>query len=218
MTPACPPPPWAHPSLLRPSWTQDGVLLRQFEAGDAADLFRAVDSSRESLHPWLPWALGQHRSQAASTEAILTLSALCREEAGDGWACVLGIFDASDGSLLGGTGFNRISREAHNAEAGYWLRTGARGRGWCSRALHACLCWGFTPQHQGGFGWRRVHLFASALNTASCAVPARLGLRQHMHASSDRWVEGLGWSDTLGWEVLAHEWTLRHGTSGATTP
>lgn len=219
MSPVGPPAPaWVHPPRLRARWTQEGVLLRPFEARDAAELFRAVDTSRESLHPWLPWALGQHRSEAASAEAIRMLASLCREEAGDAWACVLGVFDASDGSLLGGTGFNRISRETHNAETGYWLRTSARGRGWCTRALHACLCWGFAPRDEGGFGWRRIHLFASALNAASCAVPRRLGLRQHTHATRDRWVDGLGWTDTIGWEVLADEWPGLSDNPGAGAP
>lgn len=189
-------------------------MLRPFERGDAADLFRAVDASRDSLHPWLPWALSQHRSVDASAEAIQTLASLCQESAGDAWACVLGIFNRTDGALLGGTGFNRISRECHNSETGYWLRADARGRGWCTKALRACLSWGFTPQADGGFGWRRVHLFASVLNTASCAVPTRLGLRRHMHATRDRWIDGHGWSDTLGWEVLAEEWAHRTSESG----
>ncbi|MFZ2873094.1 MAG: GNAT family protein [Phycisphaerales bacterium] len=218
MTAPAQPPAWTHPGHVRPSWTQEGVLLRPFRADDAAELFRAVDSSRDSLHPWLPWAITQHHSVAASAEAISTLSSLCRDEAGEDWACVLGIFDAVEGTLLGGTGFNRVSRGVHNAEAGYWLRSSARGRGWCTRALRACLEWGFTPQQAGGFGWRRVHVFASALNAASCAVPRRLGLRQHMHASRDRWVEGLGWSDTLGWEVLAEEWPTLHRSPGANAP
>jgi hypothetical protein len=71
------------------------------------------------------------------------------------------------------------------------------------------LSWGFTPQKNGGFGFRRVHIFASAANTASCRVPRKLGLREIMHARKDRWIVRLGWTDSIAWDVLAEEWDIQ---------
>ncbi len=117
-----------------------------------------------------------------------------------------GVFDRATGELLGGTGFNRFNAGSHNAETGYWVRADRRREGIGARTLAGMLAVGLRAQDKGGFGLRRVHIFAAALNVASCGVARKLGLREHLHATRDRWVDGLGWCDTVGWEVLAEEW------------
>lgn len=188
------------------------LLLRVYEDWDAPALFEGVDSSRGTLHPWLPWAREQHRSAQASLDSI-RLMARAREnvldpELGATMGFVVGIFDARTAELLGGTGFNRVDAVMGNAETGYWLNESVRGEGVATRACAAMISWLFTDQSSGGFGFRRVHIFASAANTPSCAIPERLGLRQSQHTRLDRWIDGMGYTDTLGWDVLREEWDL----------
>lgn len=126
-------------------------------------------------------------------------------------AYIYGIFEPGTGELLGGTGFNRMHAPTLNAETGYWVRQDRRREGIAARALAATLSWGFTSQNNGGFGFRRIHVFVAQPNAASCGVPAKVGLTAVSHTRQDRWVDGHGWADTLVWDVLAPEWdTTRH--------
>lgn len=212
------PPPWTPPARLPERFEALGLVLRSYRSGtdDERKLFEAVESSRPTLHPWLPWALVAHRTieetraWIAKTEAEEKAAPTKPVDAST--AFIVGIFDAASGELLGGTGFNRLSAEWHNAETGYWVRHDRRRQRIASRALAASLSWGFLPQDRGGFGFRRIHIFASDANTASCGVPETLGLRRMQRARKDRWIDGLGWRDSIGWDVLAEEWDgERHG-------
>lgn len=213
------PPAWSPPSPLPARFETPRLVLRWFETSDAKALFEAVNRSRDTMVPWLPWAGSDHmtieqsiyniewfrRGRVAGEDAFMNLAGY-----------VLGAFDKSTGTLVGGTGLNRFSRGTHNAETGYWVDADHRRNGYCAEMTAAVLSWAFMPQHVagseggsgGGFGLRRVHIFAASNNTASCGVPRKLGLREEMHTRQDRWVDGIGWCDTIGWGVLAEEWDV----------
>ena len=210
------PAPWTAPRALRPCFEFRDLVIRPYGAEDAAQLFRVVDCSRSALLPWLPWAQTQHRSVAASRECIeqFARSALdpLAPENNATLGYVFGVFDLASGELLAGTGFNRLHADTHNAETGYWVRADRRREGIASASLAAALSWGFTPQADGGFGFRRVHIFAADANVGSCGVPRKLGLRETTRTRGDRWVEGVGWCGPRGWEVLAEEWNVENGS------
>ena len=203
------PAPWK-PPVHTPGPISDGTLtLRPYVYEDAAALWAGVEESRDALNPWMPWARDYARPEDASYiigRAIRSARDPLDPANNAMMGYLYGIFDATNGEYLGGTGFNRIDAGTHNAETGYWVRASRQRRGVASGALRLMLSLGFTPQERGGFGFRRVHIFAGSGNVASCGVPAKVGLRRSMHARADRWVEGLGWCDTIGWDVLAGEW------------
>lgn len=204
------PSPWRPPEPLPAEFRTARLILRPWQPTDAPALFAAIDSSRESLLPWLPWAADTHLAPRQTLEWIehtarASADAL-RPEHSAMTGFVLGIIDAATGEPVGGTGFNRMNADTHNAETGYWVRGDRRRRGICAEATAGVLSWGFLPQSRGGWGFRRIHIFAAVENAASCGVPRKLGLRQEMHARQDRWVNGRGYLDTLGWGVLAEEW------------
>ncbi len=206
------PPPWTPPSPCPTHFEGNGLVIRSYVPSDADSLFGAIDESRSSLLPWLPWAEHQHRSPAESTASI-DYFASARENLLDhelrvvGSVC--GVFCAQTSRLLGGTGVNRILPQRHTGEVGYWVRASERRRGICTRAAAAMISWCFTPQRQGGFGLRRVHIFAAAPNVASVGVANKLGLHRVGQMRKDRFEIGLGWVDTLGWDVLVDEWDLK---------
>jgi ribosomal-protein-serine acetyltransferase len=206
------PPPWVPPTNVR-EFRTDRLVIRPYRLEDAAALFAAVVLSRASLLPWLPWARVTHTSVEESRASIERFDQAMADplapENNSVFGFVMGVFCSRTGEFVAGTGLNRMDAATHNAETGYWVRADRRREGWCSDALRATLSWAFLPQTEGGFGLRRVHIFASAANVASCGVPRRLGLRQHMHARLDRFVDGIGWTDTVGWDVLATEWDGR---------
>lgn len=206
-TPAAPSPPqpWAPPRPLPGLYRTSRLTLRFYELSDAESMLAAIDMDRPSLIPWLPWARTDNRNLA---ECIYTIERFRRgreqlspspREFG------IGIFDAGTDRIAGGTGFHRIRHETSEAEIGYWIRPDLRKQGLCTEAVRAMISWGFTPQ-PAGWGFRRITIFCSAGNAASRRVPQKIGLRQEVHARGDRWTEGVGYEDTLGWGVLADEW------------
>ncbi len=214
-TPAQKPPPWTAPATPPGAIDGLGLRLRHYTPADAESLFAAIDASRDSLLPWLPWAGFSHADVAASRADIdlfaRTALTPC-DPAHRALGYVRGVFDLESGSLLGGTGFNCINAATATAETGYWLRADVRGRGVITRATRLNISHGFAPQAEGGYGFRRIVIYASTANERSCRVPDRIGLRRELHARNDRWVDRLGWTDTLGWAVLAEEWDRENHT------
>ncbi|MFN5946382.1 MAG: GNAT family N-acetyltransferase [Phycisphaerae bacterium] len=198
---------WLPPSPTPTRFATPDLILRAYALADAAQLFEAVDESRDGLLPWLPWAKSQHTSEASSRASIELFE---RErdnllEPGLGRS-VIGIFSESSGRLLGGTGVHQINASRHTGEIGYWVRRSEQRKGICTRAAAAMISWCFLPQSQGGFGLRRIQIFAAAPNTASVAVLTKLGLHRFGILRQERFELGYGWVDTCAFDILAHEW------------
>lgn len=207
--PPTPPPAWTPPTPLPDNLLVGDLRLRFWRAEDAAALLAAIESGRDRLLPWMPWAASDNRTVDECAASIERMKVKCerREPPADDFA--LGIFDAASGEPLGGTGLHRIIAEWHEGEVGYWVRPDRHGRGICTRAVSALLTWAFTPQTEGGWGLRRIHIRCAGGNMASQRVPRKLGLREEARLVQERWVDGRGWDDTLVWGVLAEEWLAR---------
>lgn len=169
-------------------------------------MLEALDIDRSAYWPWLPWTRADNQNLA---QCIYVIERMRRDRerinppADD---FTLGIFDRATGAVLGGTGLHRIHHPSHQAEIGYWMRPDRRRQGLTTEAVAGLISWAFTPTTRGGWGLRRIEILCAAANAASQAVPMKLGLRREIHLRAHRWVEGIGWNDTLGWGVLAEEW------------
>jgi ribosomal-protein-serine acetyltransferase len=196
--------PWKPPRPLPNRCLTPRTVLRFWELSDARSMFEALEVDRQSMLPWLPWV--QHDNQSVE-ECIFHIERFKRareeEDAGD---FVIGIFDRETGEAIGGTGMHRVIHHAHQAEIGYWVRADRRGQGLCTEATAHLISWCFTPAEEGGWGFRRIEIQCAAGNTASRRVPEKLGLRKEVELKEARWVDGLGWHDTLAWGVLTYEW------------
>ncbi|MFG0326096.1 MAG: GNAT family N-acetyltransferase, partial [Phycisphaerales bacterium JB037] len=119
---------------------------------------------------------------------------------------VLGIFERSGGMLVGGTGLHRLAAETGQAEIGYWMRADRQGRGYATEACGGLISSALTPQIEGGWGFRRMTILCSTENGASAAVPRKLGIPLEQRIRLDRWIDGVGFTGTLGFGVLCDEW------------
>lgn len=139
-----------------------GASLHRHDLEQAEALHQAIEASRAHLRPWMPWA-DQSRAD--------TLTFL--ERAADDWATGRSfgyvIVDADDGSVLGGTGLH--DRSGPDAlEIGYWRRADAGGRGLVTAAGRA-----LTDAALALPMIKQVEIHCDEANTASAAIPRRLG-------------------------------------------
>ena len=183
-------------------------MSRTYEPEDALAVLLAVRSSRESLLPWLPWAASDHRTimEASATLTRFKAEANAGSLAAGRLHVPYGVFDRQTGRFLGGTGLHSFRPAIHQAEIGYWLRDGERGRGICTEAVGGLITTMFRSQREGGWGLRRAEIVCAGGNARSEAVPRRLGLPQQGRIARDRWVDGRGWDDTIAFGVLAEQW------------
>src|SRR5579862_1955671 len=93
------------------------VIVRPFRPGDGAQVWEAVEESREHILPWLPWG-DKHKSPEDTEEFVRRSQArwMLRED------LPVGIWERATGRFLGGSGLHRINWEVPSFEIGYWLR------------------------------------------------------------------------------------------------
>lgn len=200
------PAPWRPPNPLPVERQTPRLVLRYFVPDDAASMVEALNEDRSSFLPWLPWVAVDNRTTA---EAIFNVERFRRSrERSDAVPddFVLAIADRATGAILGGTGFHRIQFAWHEAEVGYWVRPSARGRGVCTEAVKHAIDWAFESPERGGWGFRRVHIACASHNIGSRRVPEKLGLPLEARRIGQRWEDGFGWTDTLGFGITADAW------------
>lgn len=202
------PEPWVPPKPLPGPVETERLVVRRYDRGDGPALFRTIDAHRESLLPAMTWARTDHRYESDSIHYVDAA-----RRAADRPGCndfPMGMFDRSSGEVVGGTGLHRIVSEVREAEVGYWVRGDRQGSGLCTEAVAGLLSAAFQPVASGGWGIRRVVIFAAAWNPASMRVCDKLGLRRESHLKHDRYLApeagGPGYHDTYGYGVLASEW------------
>ena len=118
-----------------------------------------------------------------------------RDGRGDGTCGAFAIVDAA-GAFLGLALAPHIDGEAREAELGYMLAPGARGRGIATEALRQLTDWAF-----GTLGARRLHLLISVDNRASSRVAERAGYVREGVLRSLHLKQDLR-SDTEVWSLL----------------
>ena len=94
---------WAPPDPLPDGLRTRRLVIRAYQPGDARALFEAIDRSRASLLPWLPWAATQHLNSQQSAESIdlfrrVAAERPMRPEHNAVFGHVLGIFRAASGA------------------------------------------------------------------------------------------------------------------------
>jgi RimJ/RimL family protein N-acetyltransferase len=198
------PSPWVAPDP-RPKPAEAGELVvRLYAAGDGPALFDAVGARRDALLPWMVWTITDHLRVEDSIHYVEQFRRSAEKP--DCLDFPMGIFDRASGAQLGGTGLHRISRELRSAEIGYWVRGDRQRSGIGTRAIGALISSALLPAERGGWGLRRIVIYNAIENVGSRRVCERLGLRLEMRMRRERYLEGLGYHDTLGFAVLDDEW------------
>jgi ribosomal-protein-serine acetyltransferase len=177
------------------------LTLDWFRPEHAPSLWEAIETSRSSLIPWLPWAATGHRDPEETLERIDAWTR--RRQAPEPDDFFLGAFDRATGTIVGGTGYHRVVPELGQAEIGYWVRADRRGAGLCTEAVRAMVSSGFRD-----WGFRRIVVECAGRNRASSRVAAKAGLPLEARLRASRWIDGEGWDDSLLFGVLSEDWDV----------
>lgn len=171
---------------------QQGVRLRLPEESDAPELYRLIDSERERLARWMPWA------QAETEADALEWTRRVRRQLGEnnGLQTVIEV----QGAIAGAVGLHEIAWMHRSTSIGYWLSARHEGRGIMTAAVRAYVDYAF-----GTLALHRVELSAGVHNGRSRAVAERLGF--HLDGIL-RHAERLpaGFHDLACYSLLAGEW------------
>jgi ribosomal-protein-serine acetyltransferase len=145
-----------------PELIECGALtLRRWDLADADAVYNAVTESMDHLSPWMPWAPGYTRSDAA---AFLATSARdWNTGAAYNYAMIV------DGALAGGCGLHdRIG--PGGLEIGYWVHQAYTRRGLATAASAA-----LTEQALLLPGIDHIEIHHDPRNLASAGIPRKLG-------------------------------------------
>jgi ribosomal-protein-serine acetyltransferase len=160
------------------------LWLQPVDASDAPELWSAIDRSRATLEPWLPWV-----HLATNSAASAQFAEACVVDWDHGRALRFAIRERKTRALVGVIGLETCIHLHRSCELGYWLHREATGRGLMTEAARATLRFGFET-----LGAHRVRVAAATNNHASLAVIRRLGFRfegiaRDAEWCTDRWLD-----------------------------
>jgi ribosomal-protein-serine acetyltransferase len=143
----------------------DAFLLRRWRLSDVGTLYRVITDTIEHLEPWTLWAMGGYSEDDAAQFCDTT-----SENWESGEAFDYAVF-TEDGELAGAVGLMaRIG--TGGLEIGYWLHHARTGRGLMTRSVALVIEEAFR------IGADRIEIVHDAANSASEAIPRRLGFTE----------------------------------------
>jgi RimJ/RimL family protein N-acetyltransferase len=143
------------------------VILRRIRATDAGDVAAAVSASLDHLRPWMPWAT----PDAADRRSQLSRVAEADEMWESGISHIYSVVTADQGTLVGEIGLHRRVGDG-SIEIGYWIAGSQVRRGFGTSAAEA-----ITGVALALPGVSQVEIHCDEANTASAAIPRKLGYR-----------------------------------------
>lgn len=170
------------------------LLLRPLDIRDAPQLFQAVEESRDTLQPWLPW-VAFHKDLAGARR--LTQSSAVEWDHHQAFR--LAIFPRKGNKLLGVVALELVRPAHDSADLGYWLRTNAQGGGVMTEAAHEVL-----HVALGQWDFHRISVAAATSNHPSLAVIAKLGFRFEGIAREAEYCAGR-WLDHAKFAMLSRD-------------
>jgi len=143
------------------------LVLRRLRMADVGAIAAAVGASLEHLRPWMPWASPEAADPRTQRARVA--------EADEMWAAgtdyIYSVFTAEEGVLVGAIGLHRRVGDA-GIEIGYWIAERQTRRGFATAAAEALTSVALVLP-----GVRRVEIHCDGANTASAAIPRKLGYR-----------------------------------------
>ncbi len=154
--------------------------VRRLQPTDAPSFYRAIRESIEELTYWMAWC---------SKDYSLSDAEAWMKTTNDMWVSgaeyPLGIFDATTGEVVGGTGVNHINRAYRIGNIGYWVSSKRTGEGIARFAAHHSALLGF-----GELALTRLEIVVLTHNKASQRVAEAVGAKLECEARNRLYFQG----------------------------
>jgi ribosomal-protein-serine acetyltransferase len=178
----------------------DEIELRIATESNAATLFQLVEKNREHLRAWLPWL---DETTSIQDEIEFIHGQLIRHQKTDG---SLFLIWYQGRTIVGTLSVNQVDHGNQTGWIGYWLDRGHTGKGIMTRAVGAIV-----DVLLVSCGFNRVVIEIGVGNSASMAIPLRLGFREEGKSVERQWMYDR-WVDSLQYAITAREWPPNHLT------
>jgi len=169
------------------------IELRAFTLADSAILFATIERNREWLRRWLPWV-----REGYSIEDTRAFLADCENANASGISLTTGIWFS--GKFCGAIGLHKIDLMHRSTSIGYWIDADFSGKGIMTSACRAMVSEGFMT-----YGIHRIEIRCATGNTASCAIPRRLGFQEEGLLREAEWLYD-HWVDLKLFATLKNMW------------
>ena len=176
------------------------IELRIATESDAATLFQLVEENREHLRAWLPWL---DETTSIQDEIEFIHGQLIRHQKTDGSLFLIWYLGRT---IVGTLSVNQVDHGNQTGWIGYWLDRGHTGKGIMTRAVGAIV-----DVLLVSCGFNRVVIEIGVGNSASMAIPLRLGFREEGKSIERQWMYDR-WVDSLQFAITAREWPPNHLT------
>ncbi len=167
--------------------------LKLLDTRDAKPLFALVERNRNHLSPWLPWV-----DKTVSVKDMEKFIERTQQQ----WVRDNG-FTAGivyRGELVGVVGTYGIRWAHRKTEIGYWLDEKHMGKGIVSRS-----CAAVVDELLTGWKLNRITILCAVDNTASRAIPERLGFqREGIMRQAEKLRDG--YADYVVYAMLRQDW------------
>ena len=171
----------------------DSTVLQPAELDDAERYLNLVEDNYKQLTKWLrvpkPPATVEDRRKAQAND-------IANYDGGKGYWWLI----EEDGKLAGTIALHIVESTEKWALVGYWLDTAFTGKGIMTRSLKALIDWSFSE-----LGLNRVEIQASLSNTASTAIPERLGIKRESIRRQSEVINGIS-LDMASYAAFADNW------------
>lgn len=168
------------------------MQLRPLSVADADAYYTCARKNLPRLHPWFFWAREEMTLAEIRRELEETASQPPAQR-----DMPFGFWDGD--AFAGSTGLYKIDPLNRLARIGYWIDAAYEGRGLVTAAVHALSQYAFTVLHLN-----RIEIRCAPANTASRAVPERLGFTNEGVQRQVLALHG-GFQDLIMYSLLASE-------------
>lgn len=191
------------PMLLHvsPEISGDRVVLRRYKNGDGAQVFQALEESREHLARWQDWLMKLQTVDDCEL-AVRRWQSDWQLRTKLAWS----VQEHATQKFLGHIQLENINWETPSFGIGYWLCKSAQGQGAMSQASRLICRVAFES-----LGAQRVHIECDAQNSRSAQVAHRLGFTREGVLRNERRNSFGQLQDTLQFAMLPDDYEAAKG-------
>ncbi|WP_010172969.1 GNAT family N-acetyltransferase [Bacillus coahuilensis] len=168
------------------------IYIRPCKPGDGKDVHKAIERSMQELKAWMPWAHKPQTLEEVEENIRLSYGEFIRRE-----DMRMHIYKKEDHAFIGSTGFHRMNWSVPKVEIGYWIDTYYSGNGYMTEAVQLLTQFALKKM-----GVNRIEIRCDAKNSASKAIPERLGYKLEAVLRNDDKTMGGELRDTYVYSFL----------------